>query len=555
MSKAAAPTTTATRSITEWLSWVLLLVFLVVTVPPMLCMPLWCDVTYYDYVAQNIHQGKLLYVDVWEINFPGMGLIQSALRRLIGFRVEALRIVDLIVVAFILAASVRLLRLGQSNRLPRIPIGLFSLLGCIFYTSTAEGNHCQRDVWMLLPIMVALNVRHESRLNEGSNRTQLIRSAMEGILWGIAVWIKPHVVVIGFAVWFQSVVLQPNRRRLVDTVGLLIGGMSLGAGGLGALWFTGAWSSFWDIMLNWNPDYVSATNSVEERIRFYTIHFGTFFPWSVMVVLSVLGSTRILMRQFVNRLKKSEDDLQQDHSPAPLLCACLLGWLAEYVVLQRPHDYVLVGMTLLGLTTLLAVSDATNRVRRWQVVAWTIVVCSLIHHPALHPRRLDAWKECLAQGSTPEMRQRLSMNTGIGKTDWPDLKRIQAFLEKRGVRDGEVTCYSVSTHPLYLEMGINAPTRYPYLDLLINYHPSQVNNISQTVYESSHRYLVADVWSAGVEFHPREFEKVESSSTYPRGFPGEKLKEFPWNQPLLFRAGRYTVHWVLPRNRCQQSKQ
>ena len=44
------------------------------------------------------------------------------------------------------------------------------------------------------------------------------RSLAEGLLWGLAVWIKPHVLVPALAVWLVSLRFQARRAAVFDTL-------------------------------------------------------------------------------------------------------------------------------------------------------------------------------------------------------------------------------------------------------------------------------------------------------------------------------------------------
>src|SRR6185312_15908469 len=112
----------------------------------------------------------------------------------------------------------------------------------------------------------------------------IVLALLEGLFWGAAVWIKPHVIVPAFAIWLVSVYLlarRESRKQLLgDLGGLLLGGLVAGAAGVAWLVQTGAWPHFRDVFLNWNPGYLTDLwPATGERI-IYT--FRCFRPWSLI---------------------------------------------------------------------------------------------------------------------------------------------------------------------------------------------------------------------------------------------------------------------------------
>src|SRR5206468_3945153 len=134
------------------------------------------------------------------------------------------------------------------------------------------------DPWLLLPALIAARLRlarvlkpnppapfpaREGRADQSPSPLRggvgegFRCSLFEGLIWGAAVWLKPHVVVPAFALWVVSAILiarrEPGRRVLRDLAGLLLGGTFAGALGVAWLIGTGAWPYFLDVFLNWNP--------------------------------------------------------------------------------------------------------------------------------------------------------------------------------------------------------------------------------------------------------------------------------------------------------------
>src|SRR6185312_6711143 len=93
----------------------------------------------------------------------------------------------------------------------------------------------------------------------------VFRSAVaEGMIWGLAVWVKPHVIPIAAVVWL---VVQPRlagsatggwhklRRCAIDFAGSLLGGLIVGGAGAAYLVGSGTWPYMIDVFTNWAPSY------------------------------------------------------------------------------------------------------------------------------------------------------------------------------------------------------------------------------------------------------------------------------------------------------------
>src|SRR5205807_1925556 len=105
---------------------------------------------------------------------------------------------------------------------------------------------------------------------------------IEGFVWGLAVWIKPHVLVPAIVIWLVSLAFRPRRTILPDFLGTMCGGVL--AGGLGLVWLvqSGAWPYFLEIFTQWNPEYnVLTWSELPQRVP----NFIDFFPpWGVFHV-------------------------------------------------------------------------------------------------------------------------------------------------------------------------------------------------------------------------------------------------------------------------------
>lgn len=481
--------------------------------PLFVCMPPWADVTFYDLCARNVLQGGVHYRDVFDTNLPGMVWMHVAVRLLFGWRSEVIRLAD----ASVLAGVFYLLWRWQKAL--EMPAGArrWALAALVaFYFSTTEGNHCQRDVWMLLPALIAasLRVRQVERpCSEATPPGQIaLGAAVEGVCWAVAVWIKPHVLIVAGACWFTALLLSEKLspgRLLADGLGVLAGGMAAGALGLWWLIASGAWPHFLEVMLRWNPEYVAGRFRWSARIAFA---LERFHPWG-LVHLPAVALACVACVRFRTTPRRRV-----------LLAALYLGWLIQAVFVQRNHEYVHVPAVLLGMAL---VAERWCRLpvgARERVGFAGLALFLLLGHPLLRPGRLALWGRCWCEGSTAELRDRLRLTGGALTTDWVDLARTADAVRALGLQDGELTCYNNFTHPLLLDLGLRPSTRVLHFDVILSAFPRRREEVRRALATSRQCYVVSDAAALP--------DAAASAGLY------------PWNEPVVFRAGRYAVHRV-----------
>jgi len=591
-------------------------------------MPPWTDVTLYDMAARVVLRGGVYYRDVFDTNLPGMGWSMAAVRYGFGRSYEVLRAADLVVIGAtvaVLCGWVR--RCGGTG----YAVAWFVAAVALFYPFLSEFNHVQRDPWLLLPAIVAARLRfrrvagptppvpeeptpnpslqggeNDLRSSDALRESQeasraftplpLGRGAggvgsavLEGFVWGLAVWVKPHVVVPAFAVWAVSAVLlarrEPWKRIVADLGGLILGGLVAGAPGVLWLVATGAWPYFLDVFLNWNPAYLSESGSVEGR--FNTV-FNCFRPWSLLHVaalpLAVLSlwearvwsprPTRAATVPGSGWLYQPAGDARVVAARA-LLAACYLGWLAQVVLIQRAFDYVHVPLMFLGMTVVAG--------QRWcfgfAYLLWFVAVGALMNvadvapplkravesvsppnspvrpyvklekHPLADWQVVKLWPRCWTEGGSPELRDRLGQYTDVHcGTQWRELEAVAAYLRTVDppLGPGELNCWHDSTHPLYLMLDLAPATRYMHYGTAFGIR-SQRATIAAEVAASRQRYVVSDLmrtnWERTEVYDPAAWR---AGDPLPVWLPPNERAKFPWNQPVVFRSGRYLVHKIDP---------
>lgn len=427
--------------------------------------------------------------------------------------------------------------------MPRPPSGpiWFAVAAALFYLFETEFIHCQRDGWMLLPAVAATcqRVRH---LN---TPRPFLGGLLEGVLWGLAVWIKPHVLVPALAVWAVSLRFQARRVAVRSTLGLLAGGLLVGAAG--SLWLvaTGAWAPMWDVLLHWNQEYYTwSWAELGLKVRLVSAYFA---PFSLLHFAAVPLAVVAVCRRDPARA---------------VLGALYLGWLAQATVVQKAFDYAHAPPTLLGLAVLASF--------RWPVgpifLGWCVLAglanelagerlselrrayplttkTALPHHPIARGDRLALWGRCWHDGSW-ELKDRLTYYHHIHcAPDWADLARVADFLRDQDLKDRELICWHDSTHPLYVWLGVRPGIRYPHVITAMKFR-SRREQIRQEAFASPARYVVSDlvtVWYVS----PIDLSyPAGPADRLPNGFPDWGANVYPWNQPVVFRAGRYVVHGI-----------
>jgi hypothetical protein len=153
-------------------------------------------------------------------------------------------------------------------------------------------------------------------------------------------------------------------------------------------------------------------------------------------------------------------------------------------------------------------------------------------HPLLRTDRLRSWRSSLSKGS-PELRDRLAIEPRgtFGRVAWRDLEQVANFLRQHGVRDGELFCVSETASPLYLTLDLDPPVRYlqfyAVTTTFMNHHHAILDELN-----AQHlRFVVGDIVATGAD-----------PDAPIADIPAKWRDLYPWNRPLLYRAGQYLVY-------------
>src|SRR5438067_5656000 len=366
---APAPPDAPGRNWLPWrsatLGWLVATVLLAAGLPLFLRMPLWCDATLYQVAARNVLQGGVHCRDVFDRSPPGFVWLMCASYAPFGPCSEALRTVDLLIVA---AITVLLLRWARAAGANRADVAWAAAGVASFYPFITEFCHIQRDVWMTLPAVLATvyRLRRVERARaEPVGDGWLFRTGfVEGVLWASGFWIKPHVAIPAAAVWFAVAArlggtsARPVRRLAADLGGVLAAVFVAVALGVAWLVGTGAWEWYVDVNRNWNTGYLRLIfGELLDRMDYQVMYFP---PWSALfyaavpvAVLNLLdarvwssGGADPVGRRLPRWLyARAADD--RTRLARAVLAALYLGWAFMGMIFQRNFHYAHVPETVM----------------------------------------------------------------------------------------------------------------------------------------------------------------------------------------------------------------
>jgi hypothetical protein len=372
-------------------------------------------------------QGGVFYRDTFETNLPGMVWPHMAVRALFGWSPEAIRVADLLVLTGIIGLLLRRLKRAGVPGVGRLWTAV-ALYG--FYLAAGEDCHCQRDLWMLLPAAVALGLRcrQAARINgEQVSASRLVpAAALEGLCWGLACWIKPHVLVVAALCWGLSLAsslrtarraagqssvgrlsravrtaresrpteLWPETRSklaLADAAGLLAGGLVAGGLGCAWLWGTGAWPYFWETMLSWGLEYCSWP-APKWGLRALAVY--RFTPWVLAHLVALPLAVAWVYRSVRTAGGGSGEGSPEGRRERGLLGCFYLGWLLQADLLQHGTPYHHVPALLLALAVAACWYAARPLSGARGATLLLFAAVAVAFHPMFQWQRLSAWGRC-----------------------------------------------------------------------------------------------------------------------------------------------------------------
>jgi hypothetical protein len=582
-----------------WVPRVLTAVGLILGLPMFLRMPPWADITLYDNAARCVLNGGAHYRDVFDTNPPGFVWALTAVRAVpwIGTTYEFLWLVDLAVVAGIVLLIDRLAKWGGAAAATR----WWAFAGvAFFYPFVTEAIHAQRDVWMSLPALLAI-VRRVRRTRDPARGTlgPFWSSAIEGVLWGLAVWVKPHVMVMAVAIWLLTIRRVGGNRpwigALLDLAGNLAGGVVVGLAGLGLLAVSGSWSAFRDVFENWNQDYVGLMwRELDDRYK-TALHW--FPPWSLFLIPTVpLALISVLdgrlwsnqsgpgpgpISRWLPRWLYDPGADENTRFARAVLGGAYLTWAAQSLYLQRGFQYVHVVETLLmfGLwaahrwalpavlllwfavtSTVWLVADANPDFRqRLLTVAYDDLERDhyLVRHPLANPQRMQwwptCWNPCLSWREQGQLRDGIKyVRNHEASIGWEEIEEVGEFLRSQKVQDGEVICWHDSPHAVYLIAGegrtpVKPGLRFMHVyTVLVMGKDAEKRLFDEVNKAQGIRFIVTDLQIYTLNLPPERPEwqlitqppRCPPRDLLPRDFPPEWRGLFPFSKQTVFRSGK-----------------
>lgn len=495
-----------------WLSVVATIVLAAILLPLFICAPVTSDTSLFDVQAMTVLKGGVLYRDIVEPNLPGIVWVHLGLRTLIGWSSEAIRIADFCIFTATMLLLANLVVSSGSAKHRNSRAGMFIFTSSLFYLTRNEWCHCQRDIWMLLPVSCAIWLR--------STRSDQFRhlpycNVIEGIFWGIAFWIKPHVAIPAISViLIDAVCLKNWKLRATDTGGIILGGVLAAIPGIVWLISTGAWEHFWTMMLQWNPEYLEAGRNRRDWNRVYLL-LQRFHPWWAIHVVAVPLAVQTIVAAF----RATVDTEQTQRSIRSMFSACYLSWLLQAFLLQHAMDYIHVPEVLLAICVIAAHPWQLDLQLR-RVATAALLGLALLATPQFHNGRMTAWAHCFTEGSSPEIRGLLAQGN---YPDWNHIHQVEDFLHSRNVADGEVACLNVHCIHLHQELAILPATRFWSINCLLTMFPKRYDEIMATVAAGKHRFVVVEA-----------NESNQKDQILPKSLPG--------NLPVVFESGTYRVY-------------
>lgn len=570
---------------------------LLIGLPLFLRMPLWCDLTLYDMAARNLLAGGVHYRDLFDTNLPGFVWLLTGLRAAFGFGAFQLRCADLLIVAAIVVLVDRLAKRGGATLATR----WWAIAGAaVLYPTSTEMNHAQRDVWMALPVAAAVVLRLRRSAEGDRTAGSMFRgAALEGLLWGTAVWIKPHCALMALGVWVLTArrVAGTAQRQwpglAADLAGNVVGGLVVGLAGIGWLVASGAWPEFWAVVTEWAPEY-NAMARREFDDRWHRELFW-FPPWSLWLIptlplalLSIVDAVpwrgRVTREgpgpvgRFLPSWLWDRNASAQARFARGTLAALWFVWAVQSFVVQRgfayvhlselflmfalwaSHRWAMPAFTLLWVTLTSGawlVADYNPALReRLQSVATDRLVSAdgevehyLNRHPLLDPERWKLWPGCWHRVGSEREQHRLwdrlqRMKDHEAVISWEEMGEVADFLRAQGVRDGEVIAWHDSPHAVYAVLGVKPGIRYMHVVTIQSITPEAHARIRRELAATAGvaRFAVSDLELPTLGLPPAERLRILGPPADP---PRDLLpvalqpayrQQFPFNQPAVFRS-------------------
>lgn len=220
--------------------------------------PVWEDQGVYDYMAWGALHGKRLYVDLIDMNWPGIVIVHLVARVIGGGASWGLRLVDLGGMLAIAGMTLWLLGRWGVPRTIRVAAVVCYLTNYLAagYQQTAERESFALPLALagMLPWLVTASIK---------KRADVIGFALAGAAAGMAVWIKPPIAALIAASMILPVLTLPWRATGKTMAAWVGGALVVTLGFVVALAAMKSLAGFW----HWSIDYA------------FTAYAKTVWPW------------------------------------------------------------------------------------------------------------------------------------------------------------------------------------------------------------------------------------------------------------------------------------
>ena len=92
-------------------------------------------------------------------------------------------------------------------------------------------------------------------------------------------------------------------------------------------------------------------------------------------------------------------------------------------------------------------------------------------------------------------------------------------------------------------LDLEPSTRYLHYGTVFAFR-GKVPEIQRAVADSPQRYVVSDLLRMTYRLDEAYAPGQAGPNSLPAWFPKSQRHLFPWNQPIVFRSGRYVIHQV-----------
>jgi hypothetical protein len=524
-----------------------LALFLFLFLPSFLCMPSHIDISFFSVCARIVVRGGILERDILFFWFPGMVWLLVGVQSVVGPSSEVFQLLDFLFFTGCVWLLTRWMHLSGVSRAGQVWAALALYIS---YFSINELVHCQPDVWMLFPALGALHLRYRQLrlclVCPSNTRALVLGGFAEGLCWSAAVFFKPFAVIPVAACFVVSLIcLGPTLFRVQRAVLLGVLGLASAIVLVAFLWlfqlhWSGGWPFFWQSLNTWGKEYYSTGASTFARARGL---LRTLWPSCLVHVPALMFAILALEQSCLRLFFRQRAPLPLALSRSALFAAFYLGWVYQAIFIQFGTPYHVVPPLMLALVVVFQTVLIQPRVFLRLAALIAFLLLALPGSVLFDTGRVALWQRCVCQGSTPEMKDRLSRATMPTRPVWVDLYRVADQLRSMDIDDKELTCYGAFTSHLYLMIDRKPSNRFFFLPLQVKLFPRRQDEICRELTNCPQRYIVSDArhWSL-----QKYLEQDPETGTwhFSDKAPPALVKSFPWSEPIVYRSGPYLVHRV-----------